>query len=363
MKAPSRRDFLAGAAAAAALGATAAGHAAPSPGRDHASLAAEVIAPFRALPGRKAVKFWSPGKSRKREFLATLNPRLRLFCGSSFKAFVLCEVLRQLDAPGVGRQLEEQGLALDESVWSPSSPVFNPPKLSGEVSLRTTLEAMISHSDNTATDMALNLAGADKVRKLISRIGLKDTFIPDSTRQFFGYIFGAPNWQSVTWNEIDALLKSDPPLAHPVINDTQTMVSTPDDFVSFYSRALHGEFFEHPQTLNGFRTILTTADAIARVIPIGVSAFLKGGSIDASPHHALCVAGGMYFSGRWTYFTTMINWENDAETDLETVGAFAAATREAIGKVVDGLSDWQQSLTSPPSIGSPAGQAANAGAD
>jgi len=326
------------AAATVAVGATTPGHAASSHRQGPSALAAEVIAPFRSLPGQKAIKFWSPGANREREFLATRNPRLRLFCGSAFKAFVLCEILRQIDAPDVGVQLADTELALDDSVWSAGSPVFNPPKLSGAVSLRTTLEAMISHSDNTATDMALNLVGAGSVRKLIAKTGLKDSFIPDSTRQFFGYLFGAPNWQVITWNELAALLASDAPLAHPVINDTQTMVSTPDDFVSFYSRALQGEFFRHPETLREFRTILTTADAIARVIPIGVSAFMKGGSIDARPYHALCVAGGMFFAGRWVYFAATINWEKDAETDPETVGAFAAVAREAFGKVVNGLS-------------------------
>jgi beta-lactamase class A len=339
MKVHSRRDFLAGVAATAALGTSASGRAASLYNQGYYWLAADVIAPFRTLPGQKGIKFWSPGTRRKREFLATLNPEGRLFCASSFKAFVLCEILRQLDAPDVGRQLATKQLALDDSVWSVSSPVFNPPLLAGSVSLRTTLEAMISHSDNTATDMALNLAGADQVRNLIANIGLTDTFIPDGTRDFFGYVFGAPNWQTITWDEIVALLDSDPPLVHPIVNDTQTMVSTPNDFVSFYSRALQGEFFQYPETLREFRTILTTADTIARVIPIGVSAFLKAGSVDAQPYHALCVAGGMFFAGRWIYFATMINWEKDAETDPETVGAFAAVAQEALAKIVTGLSD------------------------
>jgi beta-lactamase class A len=340
MKVHSRRDFLADVAATAAMGATASGQAAASSNHGHASwLAADVIAPFHALPGRKAIKFWAPGKHRQREFLATLNPELRLFCGSSFKAFVLCEILRQLDAPDVGSRLATEQLALNESVWSISSPVFNPPLLAGKVSLRTTLEAMISHSDNTGTDMALHLAGVDRVRKLIADIGLTDTFIPNSTRQFFGYVFGASNWPTMTWDELAALIASGPTLAHPVLNDTQTMASTPNDFVSFYSRALHGEFFRYPQTLFEFRAILTTAEDIARVIPLGVSAFVKGGSITASPYHVLSVAGGMFFDGRWVYFSAMFNWENDSASDPETASAIVSVTQEAFNKIVRGLSD------------------------
>ena len=334
----SRRDFLCGTAAFAALGGTALGRVASPFDSDRSSLAAKIVGLFEPLPGIKAIKIWAPETDDEEEFLATLNPQLRLFCGSSFKAFVLCEALRQIDSPEVAAKLAAKQLELDSNVWSLSSSVFNPPDLSGLVSERTTLEAMISHSDNTATDMALKLVGSDNVRNFIAKIGLKNSFIPDSTRIFFGYIFGAPNYRTITWDEILSIVAANPPLAHPVINDVETMVSTPDDFVSFYSRALQGRFFMHPQTLAVFRQILTTADAIARVIPLGVSAFMKGGSIDAEPSHALCLAGGMFFAGRWAYFTTMINWEKNVETDPQTVGAFAAATKEAFELLVSKLS-------------------------
>jgi len=106
-------------------------------------------------------------------------------------------------------------LELNKSISSLNSSVFNPPKLSGLVTERTTLEAMISHSDNTGTDMALKHIGADKVREFIAEIGLHHTRIPNSTRQFLGYIFGADNWETITWDEVVALAESSASLAHP----------------------------------------------------------------------------------------------------------------------------------------------------
>ena len=342
----SRRDFLAGAAATAlgvttwarSAGAIAVGLPGSAPSPDYSVVTRQIIALFDPLPGRKAIKIWAPPASHKTEFLAALNPRQRMFCGSSIKAFVLCEALRQIDSPDVVAKLSATQLPLDKTVWSPSSSVFNPPHLSGIVSERTALDAMISHSDNTATDMVLKHTGAGNVRDFLSQIGLKNSFIPDSTREFFGYIFGKTKWKTITWEDMVAMLAGSGGLAHPVINDTQTMVSSPDDFVSFYSRALQGDFFKHPETLAVFRAILRIADGIPQVVPLGVSAFMKGGSIDASHSHALCVAGGMFFSGRWAYTTMMINWEKPGDSDPETVTAFIGIVKRAHENLVEGLS-------------------------
>ena len=43
---------------------------------------------------------------------------------------------------------------------------------------------MILRSDNTATDMIFNLAGADNIRKLIAAAGLRKMRVPDNTRIF-----------------------------------------------------------------------------------------------------------------------------------------------------------------------------------
>ena len=283
------------------------------------------------------MKIWAPAKNRGREFLAALNPGRQMFCASSFKGYVLCEALRQIDAPEAVAKLASTQLKLDSSVWSLGSSVFNPPNLTGLVTERTTLEAMISHSDNTATDMTLRHVGPDAVRNFVASIGLRNTRIPNSTRQFLGYIFGAPNWQTITWDEVVALLESDAPAAHPLLNDVQTMASSADDFVSFYSRALQGEFFANPATLAEFRRILTMPDTISRVSRSARTAFLKAGSVDAGGSHGLSIAGGMYVPRRWVYFATMINWETAGDADPETADAFGEATKKALTLVAEAL--------------------------
>jgi len=166
----------------------------------------------------------APATHNRREFAAELNSALPLFIGSAFKGYVLCEALRRVDSSNPDSQLETTELKLDESVWSLDSTVFNPPCLHGHVTERTALEAMISHSDNTGADMTLKHLGADSVRNFIVSIGLHHTQIPNSTRQFLGYLFGAANWQTISYDEVVAISKGAP--VHPAINNVQTMVSS-----------------------------------------------------------------------------------------------------------------------------------------
>lgn len=307
-------------------------------GHDCNGLQQEILDLFSGLPERKAFKIWAPATKSGREFLVQLNADRRMFVASTIKAFVLCERLRQLDSQTVETQITDHQLALNESIWSPGSTVFNPPHLSGLVSERTTMEAMISHSDNTATDMMLKETGADRVRKFLASIGLKSTMIPDSTRSFAGYIFGAPNYKTITYDELVSIPQG--PLAHPFLNDVETLASSPDDLVSFFSRALAGKFFSHGETLFEFRRILSLGDITYLVrFPLGMSVFGKAGYADISGAHARSIAGGVYFPNRWVYFSMVLNWDAEQGTDPETVNAFYRAIRKSIVLLRERLGD------------------------
>ena len=296
-----------------------------------------IAALFKSLPGEVAFKIYAPAVNGKPEFLVASNSAKALFCGSAFKTYVLCEILRQADSPTVTKTIASQQVNLDADVWSLDSAVFNPPNLIGKVSLRTAMEAMISHSDNTGTDMCLKYIGPDKVRDFVSSIGLKSVVIPNSTRTFFGYLLGVKDYQSFTWDQLCAAVNSN--IVNKALNTTESMACSADDFVAYYSRALQGEFFKNPQTLSQFREILSWGDAIWLMpMPLGASAFCKGGSIDVAGFHALCVPGGMLFDDRWVYFCLTINWPAAAEKDPATVQAFAAAASRAMAMVKDGLS-------------------------
>jgi beta-lactamase class A len=331
----SRREFLK-AAASAAL-ATAPLAAAARERREQAIIEDQIVRLFENLPGVNAFKIFAPAAEGKPELLAQANPGTILFVASAIKTFILCWALAQADSPDIINTLEATTLVLDSSVWSFGSPTFNSPDVTGIVSERTTLEAMITRSDNTATDMMLKHVGPDNVRNFIAAFGLKNTLIPDSTRAAIGYIFGARDYLTLTWDQLQTVVQG-PPI-FPFLNNVETFASTADELVFYYSLALQGEFFQYSQTLNEFRRLLTLCDFIYLIpLPLGVSAFAKSGNADFPGFHARSIAGGMFFSDRWVYFAFIINWYTASLNDPYTTNAFFGAIYQALTLVKESLS-------------------------
>jgi beta-lactamase class A len=193
--------------------------------------------------------------------------------------------------------------------------------LTGTTQARNVLEAMIAHSDNTATDVALARVGSDKVRAFISEAGLNQARIPDSTRRFFSYIAGYPAGEDMGWKGLEEMQagKTDRAPRDPV-NGEETMVCPAAEFVSYYKRALAGDFFAKKETLVEFKRIQAMADAIALVIPQDTPAYLKGGSIDWNGFHCLAVAGQMIVATTPVTFCLMHNW-SDSDGDKAAIEA------------------------------------------
>ena len=297
----------------------------------------QIIDLFEPLPGKKGIKIFAPAAGGKPEFVAELNAGQKLFVASANKTFALCQALKQVDSEKVVHTLETAELDLNSTIWSiPGSPVFNPPNLKGVVTERVAMEAMIMNSDNTATDMIFKTAGVDKIRDFIASIGLTQTVIPDSTRAFSAYLFGAKNYLNISWKNLVKVVENGV-LANPFLNEVETFASSANDFVSYYSLALQGAFFDYPETLNEFRRILTLCDYIYLIpLPLGISAYAKSGNADfpKTEHnegfHARSIAGGMFFGDQWVYFAFVLNWDNPEAHDRKTLEQFFSAINQAL---------------------------------
>src|SRR5438876_615921 len=124
---------------------------------------------FKAFPGTKSFRIDIGGNEVASDSAAT-----QLFVASAIKTFILCQYLRDVEA---GRLSEDEPLPVNNSVRTESSPVLL--ELTGTTPARSILEAMITHSDNTATDIALLRVVPNRVRSFIAAARLGATLIPD----------------------------------------------------------------------------------------------------------------------------------------------------------------------------------------
>ncbi len=270
--------------------------------------------------------------SASNPWTASHQPERQLFVGSAVKTFILGQFLRDVEA-GRGGLTENQLADINDNVRSPGSPVFA--GLTGKTPYRSVLEAMISHSDNTATDIALGTAGPARVRSLIAEAGLKQTRIPNSTRRLFSYLAGADAGVDLGWAGMERLARNESQGLKSrtnVINDQESMLSTASEMVHWYRQALAGRFFQKAETLREFRRIQAMADAIAVTVPTGLAAFGKGGSIDWENFHCLCFPGQMLVGRTPATFCFTLNWTGDVQSDARTP-AFISAVSDVLREV------------------------------
>ena len=327
-----RRQFLvsaatlAGSAAIARAPALAADEAAT---RDASHAIPHLLDGFLKLPGRKSAQV--DVDEATTPWRVTSEPDAELFVGSCFKTFVLAAYLQEVEA---GRLDESEQLAVDDGVRSLSSPVLE--HLTGTTQARSALEAMIAHSDNTATDMALKRVTPARVRQFIADAGLKKARIPDSTRQFFSYVAGARQGEDLGWKGMQAVVNDDKPDTskyRPALNDVDTMAVPASEFVAYYKRALSGGFFQKPETLTEFKRIQAMADAIALVVPADTVAYMKGGSIDWNGFHCLAVAGQMIVRDTPVTCALIYDWSDSDGDQKKLTEAYKDAVAGILGKV------------------------------
>ncbi|MGH7116840.1 MAG: serine hydrolase [Stellaceae bacterium] len=295
-------------------------------GRSHGSGANgldRALQQFLKLPGSKSYLLQIGDDPTTGSFAH--QPNLLLFTASGFKTFVLAQYLRDVEA---GKLSEDQELPIDNSVRTLGSPVFL--DLAGTTMARVVLEAMITHSDNTATDLAMLKVGAGAVRALIAKASLKSIRIADSTRIFASYVLGAPAPSDLGWPGILDAAKHPPGPLRPLLNPVMTLAGTARDFVSWYERALKGVFFAKSETLVEFKRIQAMSDQITKTVPANTTAWAKGGEVgDFNGFNAKIFAGQMLASEKIPVtFCFIINWTS-SKNDFPRVEAefFAAIAR------------------------------------
>ena len=263
------------------------------------------LALLHALPGTLSyLVHVGPGGTLGR---LSHQPGVRLFTASAFKTFVLGQYLREVER---GRFAEDQDLEIDDSVRTIGSPIFE--RMTGTTIGAGVLQAMMSNSDNTATDTAIAAAGIDSIRSLVRERGLETIQLADSTRIFLSYALGAPAGVDLGWDEINKIATGkidDPYTPRPLLNDVQTFAGTSRDYVSWYEQVLQGNVFRTEETLNEFKRLQQSSVQIKRAVPANTLAYVKGGEV--SPFGDFSVksfAGQMLIGATPVTFCFMLNW-------------------------------------------------------
>ena len=280
---------------------------------------------FDKLPGDVSymLRVGSPGTPWE----TSRNPATPLFVGSAIKTFILARFLKDVE---IGRLDETAQFAVNNAIRSVSSPVFL--NLTGKTAGKSVLEAMITHSDNTATDIALKATGADRVRSLVANAGLTSVKIPTSTRMLFSYLAGAAYGVDVGWRGalqiVDGHFFGKP---RSPMNDRETMKCSAADFVTYYEKILAGELIHAPQMLTEFRRISSMADALWSVVPENTPAYGKGGSIEWENFNCFSLPGQMRLGGSVPVtFSFCVNWMGKPNTIPRVFDQFASTIKNAL---------------------------------
>jgi beta-lactamase class A len=295
---------------------------------------------YLALPGTKSYLIHA-GAGGALDKLAS-DPDRFLFTASAYKTFVLGRYLRDVEA---GVLSEDEQVAIDDSVRMFGSPVLQ--NLAGTTQARSVLDAMISYSDNTATDLATGKVGADRVRALIAELGLSAIRIPDSTRRYISYQLGAPVGEDLGWSAITDILEgrqSPPGPLRPPLNDVITLAGNARDFVSWYEQALQGAVFTKPETRREFKRILAGSVQIPLAVPPDTPAYAKGGELLTTlefPLNAKSFAGQMVVDQGEKQtpvtFCFIVNWDQSA-------GDFPVVEKEFFAAIQNTLAAIKQAL-------------------
>lgn len=280
---------------------------------------------FDKLPGDVAYRI-NVGRGGRR-FTAGQRAGDRLFVGSSVKTFILARYLRDVEN---GRLSLTEQLKVNNAVRSLSSPVFL--DLTGTTPATSVLEAMITHSDNTATDIALRQVGAGRVRTFIENAGLSSVRIATSTRLLFCYLAGAPFGVDEGWAGMKGIARGEDfgPLRSPM-NRRETMQGSAEDFVSYYEQILGGDLIRTEAMQREFRRISSMPAIFWSVGPENTPIFGKGGSIEWDNFNALCLPGQMLIGGTLPVtFSFVVNWKGKPSTIPGVGDQFASAIRDTL---------------------------------
>jgi len=130
----------------------------------------EIIKEFKNLPGQSSLLILKVS-GNKTDTLAAYNPEMELAIGSSFKLYILSELLRTINN---GKHKWSDIMNLNPEYMSLPSGFLQKWPADSPLTLHSLAALMISQSDNTAADELLHFLGRKNVEKMLATTGHSD---------------------------------------------------------------------------------------------------------------------------------------------------------------------------------------------
>ena len=130
----------------------------------------EVARAFASLPGQATFAVARLG-AQGPEFVGSHAPDRALAIGSAFKLWILGALIEDVQA---GKRRWDQVVPLTEAARSLPGGRLQDWPVGAPVTLHTLASLMISESDNTATDLLLQLLGRERVEATMAKMGVVD---------------------------------------------------------------------------------------------------------------------------------------------------------------------------------------------
>ncbi|MDQ3525494.1 MAG: class A beta-lactamase-related serine hydrolase [Chloroflexota bacterium] len=216
----------------------------------------------------------------------------RFEVGSAFKAFVAAEYARQVASGALDPDMRVTIQAEDRV---DSSDMLDQLLDGATIPLQEAAEAMIAVSDNTATDLVMRAVGPDRVRALLSQLGLRGTTIPDSTLSIYKRFRDEPGWRPVA------------------------CLTTMDDLVTFYTAVVRDGALGSDAATDRFLDLMQQEDLIQGATwPDGARCYRKSGLLEPPPQLAMGM-GGAFVSGdgEVTAFAFALNLPFPEDAEIE----------------------------------------------
>lgn len=139
---------------------------------------------------------WHPGTIGIALHNLTTNEKLMI----NNRPFSAASTIKVPIMTAVYKKVEEQQLRFNTTITFkehycvPDSPKLSTMKTGHKISIKKLVEYMITESDNTATNILIDIVGMDYINNIIEEIGLRDTILQRKMTDIEAMKLGKDNW-------------------------------------------------------------------------------------------------------------------------------------------------------------------------